>query len=70
LPDTTGKLSASQAAAMPRMTAANCPMISGFSGLPKFMLSVSASGRAPVAIRLRQASATACLPPSSGSATQ
>ena len=44
---------------MPRMAAANWPMISGFSGLPKFMLSVIASGRAPTAVRLRQASATA-----------
>jgi hypothetical protein len=55
---------------MPRTAAANWPMISGFSGLPKFMLSVMASGVAPVAVMLRQASATACLPPSSGSAAQ
>ena len=39
---------------------------SGFSGLPKFILSVAASGFAPVTTRLRQASATACLPPSTG----
>ena len=70
LPLTTGKSSARQAAAMPRMLAANWPMISGFSGLPKFMLSVIASGRAPTADRLRQASATACIPPVSGSAAQ
>jgi len=50
--------------------AANWPMISGRSGLPKFMLSVSASGRAPTAVRLRQASATAWAPPVSGSARQ
>jgi hypothetical protein len=50
--------------------AANWPMISCLSGLPKFMLSVTASGVAPVAVRLRQASATACAPPASGSAAQ
>ena len=33
-------------------------------GLPKFMQSVAASGRAPTAQRLRYASAIACLPPS------
>ena len=55
---------------MPRIAAANWPMISGFSGLPKFMLSVIASGRAPTAVRLRHASATACAPPASGSAAQ
>ena len=55
---------------MPRMQAANWPMISGRSGLPKFMLSVIASGRAPVAVMLRQASATAWAPPVSGSAWQ
>jgi hypothetical protein len=36
----------------------------GRSGLPKFRLSVMAMGSAPTAVRLRQASATACLPPS------
>jgi hypothetical protein len=70
LPETTGKSSAVQALAMPRTAAANWPMISGFSGLPKFMLSVTASGRAPTAERFRQASATAWRPPSSGSARQ
>jgi hypothetical protein len=44
--------------------------MSGFSGLPKFMLSVSASGSAPTAVKLRQLSATACMPPRSGSAKQ
>ena len=53
-----------------RCTPANSPMISGFSGLPKFMLSVSASGSAPTAVRLRQLSATACMPPRTGSARQ
>ena len=56
--------------AMPRMQPTSWPMISGRSGLPKLRLSVSASGRAPTAVRLRQASATACLPPSNGSASQ
>ena len=42
----------------------------GVLGLPKFRQSVSASGRAPTAHRLRQASATACMPPRRGSATQ
>ena len=51
---------------MPSMQAANWPMISGFSGLPKFRQSVIASGVAPTAVRLRQASATACRPPSTG----
>ena len=45
-------------------------MISGRSGLPKLRLSVAASGRAPVAVRLRYASATACAPPRSGLARQ
>ena len=45
-------------------------MISGRSGLPKFKLSVMASGFAPTVVRFRQHSATACLPPSNGSASQ
>ena len=55
---------------MPLMQPTNWPIISGFSGLPKFILFVIASGRAPVAVILRQASATACAPPISGSARQ
>ncbi len=55
---------------MPSIVPANWPMISGRSGLPKFMLSVIASGRAPTAVRLRQASATACAAPWYGSAAQ
>ena len=47
LPETTGVSSARQASAMPRTAAANCAMISGLSGLPKFRQSVTASGRAP-----------------------
>ena len=68
MPDTTGKDSARQASAMPSIDWANWPMIRGISGLPKFMLSVTAMGSAPVAVRLRQASATACRPPIFGSA--
>src|SRR4028118_1462557 len=51
---------------MPRMQPATWPMISGRSGLPKFMLSVIASGRAPTAGRLRHVSAAAWAPPVSG----
>ena len=63
-PLTTGKSSARQASAMPSIARTIWPMISGRCGLPKFRLSVMAMGRAPTAVRLRQASATACLPPS------
>ena len=59
-----------QASAMPFTASTNSPMISGRSGLPKFMQSVMASGSAPTAVRLRQHSATACLAPSRGSAAQ
>ena len=55
---------------MPSMQPTNSPMTCGFSGLPKFRQSVIASGRAPTAQRLRQASATACMPPRTGSAAQ
>ena len=48
----------------------NWPIYSGRSGLPKLRLSVSASGVAPRTVMFRQASATACLPPSTGSAAQ
>ncbi len=65
-PDTIGKSSARQASPMPRMASTSWPMISGRSGLPKLRLSVAASGSAPTAVRLRQHSATACLPPSNG----
>jgi len=65
-----GTSSARHASPMPRMAFTSCPMISGFSGLPKFRLSVIASGLPPTAVMLRQASATACLPPSYGSASQ
>ena len=41
--------------------------VRGFSGLPKFRQSVTASGRAPAQVRLRAASATACMPPARGS---
>jgi hypothetical protein len=49
---------------MPSVARTIWPMVSGFSGLPKFRLSVMAIGSEPAAVRLRQASATACLPPS------
>ena len=48
------------------MHSTNCPIISGFSGLPKFIQSVIAIGRAPDATRFLQVSTTACLPPSYG----
>jgi len=53
---------------MPSIASTNWPMIRGRSGLPKFMLSVRASGSAPIAVMLRQVSATACAPPRLGSA--
>src|SRR5438270_353434 len=55
---------------MPRMHSANCHMISGRSGEPKFRQSVIATGRPPDTATLRAASATACLPPSYGSRKQ
>ena len=39
--DTTGTSSARQASPMPRTAASNCPMTSGFSGLPKLRQSVT-----------------------------
>jgi hypothetical protein len=56
--------------AMPSMQPTIWPMISGRCGLPKLRQSVAASGVAPTAVRLRQHSAIACLPPSNGSAKQ
>ena len=61
-----GRTSALQASDRPWMAFTNWPMISGRSGLPKLRLSVMAMGSAPTAVRLRQHSATACLPPSNG----
>src|SRR5207248_2334396 len=52
---------------MPSMTAENCAMISGFSGLPKFKQLVAATGVAPAQATLRAASATECMAPSFGS---
>src|SRR6516162_5944530 len=49
------------------MVSENCPIISGFSGLPKFRQLVAATGVAPVQETLRDASATACIAPSLGS---
>ena len=51
---------------MPSMAADELAHDLGRSGLPKLRLSVIASGRPPTAVMLRQASATACLPPSNG----
>ena len=53
---------------MPFIEPTNWPITSGRSGLPKFRLSVMASGSAPTAVRLRQVSTTACLVPMAGSA--
>src|SRR6267378_5293276 len=61
-----GVPSASQASVSPSMTAENWPMISGFSGLPKFRQLVAATGSAPVHDTLRAASATLWLAPSRG----
>ena len=52
------------------MQPTNWPIIFGRSGFPKFILLVTASGFAPVAIIFLQASATACAPPVSGPARQ
>src|SRR3954466_3491436 len=49
------------------MTAENCAIISGFSGLPKFRQFVAATGVAPEHATLRAASATECIAPSFGS---
>ena len=68
LPETIGISNFSAASAIPFMARTSCPIISGFSGLPKFKLSVEAIGFAPTAQRFRNASATACLPPINGSA--
>ena len=68
LPETIGISNCLAASAIPSIARTSCPIISGFSGLPKFKLSVEAIGFAPTAQRLRNASATACLPPSNGSA--
>ena len=62
-----GVPSALQASVMPSMTAENCAMISGFSGLPKFKQLVAATGVAPAQATLRAASATECMAPSFGS---
>ena len=48
----------------PRTASANCHMISGRSGLPKFRQSVTANGWAPAATTFDAASATARRAPS------
>ena len=50
-----GSQARGSASPMPSMEATISPMISGFSGLPKLRLSVTASGIAPTAVILRQA---------------
>ena len=67
LPLTTGTSSARHASAMPRVASANCHMISGRSGLPKFRQSVRPSGSPPTQETLRAHSATASRAPSYGS---
>src|SRR5215471_3410320 len=66
LPPVIGVSSAIHASASPSTTSENCPMICGFSGLPKLRQFVAASGVAPVQETLRAASATACMAPSLG----
>src|SRR5207253_10449614 len=70
LPPTTGVLNARHASAIPSTASRNCQKFSGLYGLPKFKLSVTASGRAPEQVRFRAASATAMRPPSRGSSAQ
>ena len=53
--------------AMPRVASANCHMISGRSGLPKFRQSVRPSGSPPTQETFRAHSATASRAPSNGS---
>src|SRR3990170_2732309 len=62
--------SARQASLMPSIASFICHMTSGLSGFPKFRQSVRAIGRAPLAARLRAASATAILAPALGSRKQ
>src|SRR5437870_104546 len=70
LPPVTGVPNARHASATPSTASRNCQKFSGLYGLPKFKLSVTASGFAPEQVRLRAASATAILPPWRGSSRQ
>src|SRR5947208_1874571 len=70
LPPVTGVPNARQASAIPSTASRNCQKFSGLYGLPKFRLSVTASGFAPEQVRFRAASATAILAPSRGSRVQ
>src|SRR6266436_4073503 len=69
-PPVTGVPNARQASATPSTASRSCQKFSGLYGLPKFRLSVTASGRAPEQVRFRAASATAICPPSRGSSAQ
>jgi len=55
---------------MPRIDCSSWKYTSGFSGVPKFRQSVTATGSAPVQTTLRAASATAIAPPAYGSRKQ
>src|SRR5205085_12555770 len=69
-PPTTGVPKARQVSATPSTASRNCQKFSGLYGLPKFRLSVTASGIAPEQVRFRAASATAIRLPSRGSSAQ
>src|SRR5947199_9508523 len=70
LPPVIGVPNARQASPNPSTASRICQKFAGLYGLPKFRLSVTASGRAPEQVRLRAASATAIRPPSRGSSAQ
>ncbi|SIM23238.1 Uncharacterised protein [Mycobacteroides abscessus subsp. abscessus] len=53
LPPVTGTPSSRQPSARPRTASANCHMIAGSSGEPKFRQSETATGRAPPVDTLR-----------------
>ena len=53
LPPVTGMLRSWQASASPSTACANCHMIAGSSGEPKFRQSVTARGMAPEVVTLR-----------------
>ena len=70
LPPVIGRSSARHASPMPATASANCHMISGRSGLPKFRQLVAPTGSPPAHATLRAASATARRAPSLGSRRQ
>src|SRR5699024_4245588 len=63
LPPVTGMPKSTQADDRPSTVWANCHMISGAAGEPKFRQSVTARGRAPEVATLRWASDSASLAP-------